>query len=171
MKKIINLVILLTVIATASLFAQNQYEKTGYRLSAQEIQNRAFEFIDEAIRTTFVPKSVAVFTTILESASLGDSIYLGDGRVIGFDVPASKSTGVLTFQTWSSVDSAWVNFLDNDGTEITYTPADSGTGSRIKAVPIEFAGIENLKIRNGTSTTPVPVLGGDQTIGIIKRRY
>lgn len=92
-----------------------------------------------------------VTTTIASGASLTTAIDLGTKRLAGIIIPASWTTANLTLQA-SADGTNWFNVYDALGTEYTITAA----ASRAIIVPLtDMIGFRYLKIRSGTSGTPV----------------
>ena len=102
--------------------------------------------------------------SIASGESLSGAIYLGGIRLFGLVMPSTWTTANLTFQV--SVDgTTYQNLYDGDGTEVQVTTAAGYTHTLDPAL---FAAIPFVKVRSGTSGTPVNQ-GGDRTIGLILR--
>lgn len=101
--------------------------------------------------------------TIANGASLSGAIDLSAGRLARIAIPASWTTANLTFQT--SADNVTFNDLyDSYGTEYTATV---GGASRAIIIPLaDFIGVRYLKIRSGTTGTPVNQ-GADRTLTLV----
>lgn len=82
----------------------------------------------------------------------GNSVAnIGSYRAAGIQMPAAWTAANLTFQV--SYDGVtFANLYDNSGNEYTVTAAASRT---ILLPLVDFLGIAYLKIRSGTSATPV----------------
>lgn len=101
---------------------------------------------------------------IASGESLSAPNALGTFRLVGLIMPASWTSANLTFQI--SVDREnFSNFYDDLGTEVTVTAAAS---RYIALDPALFAGCLAIKIRSGTSGSPVNQ-GGDRTISLVTR--
>lgn len=98
--------------------------------------------------------------TIANAASLSGAVDCSGGRVCGILIPAAWTTANLTFQ--GSMDNAtFADLYDSSGTEYTVTV---GGVSRYIEVPLaDFIGIRYLKVRSGTTGTPV-AQGGSRTL-------
>ena len=82
---------------------------------------------------------------------LSPAINVGNYRASGIQMPAAWTAGNLTFQV-SADGVTYADLYDNTGTEYTATAA----ASRVILLPaVDFIGIQYLKIRSGTSGTPV----------------
>jgi hypothetical protein len=102
--------------------------------------------------------------TIANGASLSNEVDLETKTLIAIDMPASWTAANLTLQ--ASVDnSTWDNVFDSLGTEVTITAAASRF---ILLNPADFVSVRYLKVRSGTSGTPVNQ-GGARTITLIVR--
>lgn len=160
------LFVLMLVILTLPVFAQNEDKETKLRPS-QYMDHDAFETTPDAYRTTFVPGYSTTTATIDTNTSVSDSLDLGDSRIIGFMFPSAWTAASVTFLTWNPVLSGWGTIEENDGNELTYVVTDS---VYVIADPTHFAGVRYLKIRSGTSTAPVNQ-GDDRSIAAVLRRY
>ena len=88
--------------------------------------------------------------TIASSASLSDAVDLSGWSIVSIGMPTAWTSAVLTFQ--GSIDG--VNFKDiytKDGSELTATV----TANTIVSDLLELGSIRYLKIRSGTSSSPV----------------
>jgi len=95
---------------------------------------------------------------------LSGAVNLSGWTLIGIDMPASWTAANLTLQ--ASVDnSTWDDVFDFLGTEVTITAAASRF---ILLNPADFVSVRYLKVRSGTSGTPVNQ-GGARTITLIVR--
>ncbi len=95
-----------------------------------------------------------VFPVEIEAgASLTSTINLGGLRLFGIVMPSEWPSENLTFQISPDAGATWVNMLDQNGNEILAT----ATPSSFIALntPYQFAAIQYLKIRSGTSSIPV----------------
>ena len=101
--------------------------------------------------------------TIANGASLSGALNIASRNFFGVIMPASWTTANLTFQ--GSFDgTTYYDLYDEAGTEVTFTASTSRY--IIISTPAKFLGLKKLKIRSGTSGTPV-TQGGDRTIGVI----
>ena len=102
--------------------------------------------------------------TIANGASLSDAADIEAKTLIAIDMPASWTTANLTLQ--ASIDnSTWDNVFDSLGTEVTISAAASRF---ILLNPADFVSVRYLKVRSGTSGTPVNQ-GGARTITLVVR--
>jgi hypothetical protein len=99
--------------------------------------------------------------TIANNASLSDAVSLDEAALVGLIMPGTWTAADLTLQGAGENDeTAFLNVYDKDGTEVTI---DAAASRYILLEPGKFAGIKQLKIRSGTSGTPVNQ-GGARTI-------
>lgn len=102
--------------------------------------------------------------TIANGASLSSALQIDEAFLVGIIMPGTWTAANLTLQGAGENDeSTFNNVYDKDGTEVTITAAAS---RYITLEPAKFAGIKQLKVRSGTSGTPVNQ-GGSRTIVII----
>lgn len=89
--------------------------------------------------------------TIANGQSLSDAIDLGERRAVRIVMPAGWTAAALTFQ--SSYDGTTFNDLyDESGNEVSYTVA---AGRSVRLPVGDWLGVRYLKIRSGSSGTPV----------------
>jgi len=99
--------------------------------------------------------------TIATGAALSGAIDLGGQLLCSIALPSGWTTASLTFQA-SHDNVTYRNVYSTDGTELTVT---SATADRhVVLDPANFAGVQFVKIRSGTSGTPVNQTGGDDLI-------
>lgn len=161
--------VLILIFLSKLTIAQGNPEKSGTFQTTQDVMNKIFENHNEAIRVTDVMQYDYNSVVISDGESLADSLDLGNNRPIAFEIPSTWTTADITFQSWSYSEKKWVNMIDYQGNEIEYVPLTS-TSCRINVYPIHFIGVRYLKIRSGTSASPVNQ-SGDKRIGIISTRY
>lgn len=159
--------VLIVLLLAFPLFGQNT-DKNTKNISSQEIDYETFETTIDAIRNTFVPAYTTTSVSIDSNGTVSDSVDLKDNRVIGFVPDTAWTTATITFKTWNPVTSEWVNLIEDDGTEMSFTFNDS---SFTAVTPTKFAGVRYLKVRSGTSGTPVAQKYSHKHVGIILRRY
>ena len=97
---------------------------------------------------------VAVAATIADDASLSVEVDLGAGRILcAIDMPADWTAANLTFQASYNTGGTFDNLYDQYGTEKTIIAAED----RYIALddPAFWMGVRYLKVRSGTSGTPV----------------
>lgn len=92
-----------------------------------------------------------VTATIANGTALSDAVNLQSHRIFALQMPASWTTAGLTFQ--GSYDGVtYADVYDESGTEVTVAAAASRF---IILDPAKFLGLQKLKIRSGTTGSPV----------------
>ena len=117
------------------------------------------------MRNTVVNVLDVLPATIANGQSLSGALSLGGLRLFGIVMPAAWTAANLTFQMSPDGGTTWVNMYDTNGTELTATAAVSRF---IAFDPTNFASIQSIKVRSGTSGTPVNQ-GQDSTLQLILR--
>lgn len=99
----------------------------------------------------FQSSLVSTGATIANGTSLSATVDIGGTTLAGIVMPAAWDAANLTFQA-SHDGTSFNNLYDALGGEKTVTAA----ASRFIALdPADFAGVRYLKLRSGTSGTPV----------------
>jgi hypothetical protein len=107
----------------------------------------------------FVPAVIA------GGQSVSGAVSLGGLRLFGLVMPSAWTAAGVTFQMSPDGGATWNNVYDVNGNEITVT---AGTSRFIALDPANFAAVPMLKLRSGTSGTPVNQ-GADRTIQLVLR--
>lgn len=84
--------------------------------------------------------------------------------LVAIIMPASWTTADLTFQA-SNDDTTFYNFYNAAGTEVT---VEADASRWIGIDPVDFSGVAYMKVRSGTSGTPV-AQGADRTLTFLFR--
>jgi hypothetical protein len=90
-------------------------------------------------------------TTIANGASLSPPLDLDQGRVAILFMPPQWTPAAITFQIGDDAGT-WSDYFNSDGTEYALTVA---AGRAIRLPIADFLGIRRLRVRSGTSGTPV----------------
>jgi hypothetical protein len=99
--------------------------------------------------------------TIANGQSLSDAAHIGAGTLVGIQLPAFTSAK-LTFQ--GSADGVtYVDVVDASAAEVEYA---ASTGAIYIKAPADLVGVPYLKVRSGTSGSPVNQ-GAARTISLI----
>lgn len=102
--------------------------------------------------------------TIASGSALSSAIDLKGRVLVGVEMPEAWTAANITMQA-SDDNSSFYDFYERDGTEYTIT----ASASRYIAIqPFETANISYIKLRSGTTGTPVNQ-GADRTISLITR--
>lgn len=117
------------------------------------------------MRKTVMNALEAVPVTISSGQSLSAAADLGGLRLFGIVMPSAWATANLTFQMSHDGGSTWSNVYDASGNELTAT---AGTSRFIALDPANFAAVTMLKVRSGTSGTPVNQ-GADRVLQLVLR--
>ena len=94
---------------------------------------------------------------IADGESLSDAFPVGGKRLVFIEVPAITSA-TLSFKVQIMDDEDFQDFYDETGAEITVGSAF--TGARTFLIP-QLAGVRAVKVRSGTTGSPVTQSGGD----------
>jgi hypothetical protein len=108
----------------------------------------------------------AVDFTIASGASLSPAIDLASLGVARIVMPAAWTTANLTFQT-SQDGLTYQDLYDAYGVEYTVIAV---VAHNIILPPSDFVGMRYLKVRSGTSGSPV-TQGGARTVTLITRAF
>lgn len=103
--------------------------------------------------------------SIASGQSLTDAINLGGLRLFGAAIPSVWTSADITFQVSLDNGATWIDLRQQDGTEIVMS---GQTGSCIVLVPTLFAAFQFVRLRSGTSGTPV-TQAADRTISLVVR--
>lgn len=107
--------------------------------------------------------------TIADAASLSGAVYIG-GRLLRLIIPGVIASAAITFQV-SDDGTNFYNLYDDDtgGTEVSLA---ASTGQRAYRLNGNYwSGIAWLKVRSGTSGTPVVQSGGDDILLVSAGEY
>jgi hypothetical protein len=88
---------------------------------------------------------------ILINTAVSTAVQIYGGLPAVIEMPAAWDAANLTFQT-SGDGVNYFNVYDEFGAEVTVTAAVS---RRIRLDPVQWSGIQYVKVRSGTSGTPV----------------
>jgi hypothetical protein len=92
--------------------------------------------------------------SIAAGASLSGEVGLGAFTLVGISMPAVWTTAALTFQT-SIDDATWQELYDDAGNEVSITGAAGQFLILPKYPSYIWRGVNLLKVRSGTSGSPV----------------
>ena len=105
---------------------------------------------------------------IASGASLSNGALIGDHVLVGIQMPAAWTAASLTFQTSFDAGVNWHDLYDDGGNEVTLSPT-SPDGKYLAVSPDPFGGSMFLKVRSGTSGTPVDQ-AADRSLVLITRK-
>jgi len=95
---------------------------------------------------------VNITATIAASSSLSPEVDLGIGTLVGIAMPAAWTAAALTFQVSVDGGVTWNELTTSAGAAVSYTVA---AGQFIAVDPTLWRGINAIKVRSGTSGSPV----------------
>ncbi len=103
---------------------------------------------------------------VIESgASLSDAVDLSGLRLFGLVLPTQWTTASITFQASYDGGASWHDMYDKDGNELT---ASAAASRNVVLDPTNFAAVPMMKVRSGTSGTPV-AQGAARSVGLVLR--
>jgi hypothetical protein len=94
---------------------------------------------------------------IAAGQSLSSEVDLGAQTLVGIAMPATWVAASLTFQFSVDGGTTWIEAYSSAGVETTFTVA---AGQYIQIDPTTLRGVNALKVRSGTSASPVVQTGG-----------
>ena len=108
--------------------------------------------------------------TIASGAALSNAVNLGDKVLCALIVSATWTAAHFTFQVSDDQGATWYDLLDDKFAEVDITADGSAGGKRIALDPSTFADVDFIKVRSGTSATPVNQ-AGDRVITLVARKF
>ena len=105
--------------------------------------------------------------TVAVSSSLAAAIDIGDGGLVAIQMPSAWTAASVTFQASAHLNGTYNDVYDITGTELSITGAAASRYIPLNAST--FGGMRYIKIRSGTTGTPV-VQTANRTIRTLVRR-
>ncbi len=105
-----------------------------------------------SLKDKFICAWEAVPSFIASGASLTDTINLAGLRLFAIAISDEWTSADLTFQTSLDAGETWINLYDQNGVEIV---AVAKGGTYVSLDPVQFAPLQYLRVRSGTSAAPV----------------
>ena len=111
------------------------------------------------------------FTISTAANGQSDDIDLGGATMSALAIPATWTAASLTFLASPDRGTTFFDVYGSTGDEITYTVAASRV---VTFDPAFWLGIRHLRVRSGTTATPVPQAAertlyiGTQALGVIR---
>jgi hypothetical protein len=96
---------------------------------------------------------VADAVTIANGAALSSSVDLDYRDWFGFVMPNAWTAAGITVQGSIDGGTTWIDLFDENGSEVTFTVAINRYV--LFSQPVRMFGIKLLRLRSGTSGTPV----------------
>ena len=111
-----------------------------------------------SLKDTCVSALETISVTMDAATSLTGAIHLGGLRLFGVIVPSDWTTANLTFQMSPDAGVSWFDLVDQNGDGVLL----AGKAGAYVAVekPAQFAPVQYLKIRSGSSLSPVSQSAG-----------
>lgn len=89
---------------------------------------------------------------IASGASITDTINIAGLRLFAIAIPEGWTAADLTFQMSLDAGETWINLYDQNGVEVI---AVAKGGTYVSLDPVQFAPIQYLRVRSGSSSAPV----------------
>lgn len=102
---------------------------------------------------------------IANGTSLSAQINLGAKTLVGIIMPAAWTAAALTFQSSGDGGQTFQELQDGAGAAVTVT---ANQATNIQLDPTKWRGANCLKVRSGTTGTPVNQ-GADRTLQLVVR--
>jgi hypothetical protein len=107
--------------------------------------------------------------TIANGAALSGAVNLSDKVLTAIIVPATWTAASLTFQA-SEDGVTWYDMFDSAGNEETILSANVVAGRRMYVDPSDFASVDYIKVRSGSTGTPVNQ-GAARVVTLVSRKF
>jgi len=104
--------------------------------------------------------------TIASGQSLSAAIPIGEDIPVGIVMPATWTAAALTFQVSVDGGTTWVEMYDNTGTAVSLTV---DINRYVQLAASSWFGINHIKIRSGTSGSPV-TQGADRILTLVSKK-
>jgi hypothetical protein len=117
------------------------------------------------VRENVINLTEVIPITIASGNSLSNAVDLGGLRLFGIFMPSVWTAANLTLQMSPDGGTTWVNLYDIYGNEVTVIAASS---KAIVLDPVTYASLRYLRVRSGTSSTPV-AQAQDSTLQLVTR--
>ena len=105
---------------------------------------------------------------ISQGDSLSNAFRLGNRKVVGFCIPSNiDDATILTFQTQNPLTGEYANLYDDAGQEVSVSIGTSRNVS-VGSASMALAPWEYIKIRLGTSSSPVTATANREIVVIMK---
>lgn len=93
--------------------------------------------------------------TIAAAGNLSPAINIGQKTLVGIVVPANWTTAGISFQASYDGGTTFGELLDQTATAIAVSSVTGGAVAHIAFDPTKLKGVNCIKVRSGTSATPV----------------
>lgn len=105
---------------------------------------------------------------IPNGTALSNAALVGDHNFVGLQMSAAWTAASLSFQISYDAGVTFHDLYDDSGTEVVLAPA-APAGKYLQISPDPFGGIVLLKVRSGTTGTPVNQ-GADRALILVTRK-
>jgi hypothetical protein len=116
-----------------------------------------------SLRTKRATVNIAINTALSQGISLGDGVLCAIKMSAGWDAAA------LTFQVSDDGGTTWDELRDSSGTAITV--ASPTADQRLELDETAFKSTVFLKVRSGTSASPVNQTTAARVLTLISRKF
>ena len=99
------------------------------------------------------------------STSLSPEVDFGAGTVVGIHMPAAWTAAGMTFQVSPDGGATWNEMTSTGGAAVNFTVA---AGQFINVDPALWRGVNAIKVRSGTSGSPVSQAAAAQIIFVTR---
>lgn len=125
------------------------------------------KIVDEGGNLTIAGGNQSITATIANGESVSAEIDIMGYNLLAIQMPAAWTTANLTFQASSATGGTFNDVYDDAGSEVTVTAAVSRVIS-LDSVALKLAPMRYIKIRSGTTATPV-AQGGARSLVILAK--
>lgn len=108
--------------------------------------------------------------TITSGTALSSAVNLGDKILSAILIDANWTTAALTFQVSDDNGVTWYELYDENGTAVSCASGIVVAGQRLTVDPDLFESVDQIKVRSGTSGSPVNQTD-TVTLTLIGRKY
>lgn len=103
--------------------------------------------------------TASIAVSITSGTSLSGGVNIGAGPILALYIPTGWTAAAITFQGSLDGGTTYANLFDDAGVEVTIASASIATGAAQvyanASVLEKLAALQFIKIRSGTSGTPV----------------
>jgi hypothetical protein len=131
-----------------------------------DVAERSYENAAAADSSNLLPKNIVA--TITAGTALSDAIDLGDGILTAIHMPAAWTAATLTFQVSDDSGTTWSELRNTAGVAVTVAAAAAAI--RLEVDTTAFKSTAFLKVRSGTSATPVNQ-AADRVLTLVTRKF
>ena len=100
---------------------------------------------------------------IASGASVSGDLNLGGRILVGIAMPAAWTAASITFEVSPDRGTTWLDMYDITETEMAISPV---VDNYYAIDPLQFLGVNHLRIRSGTAATPVNQ-GAERTVTLM----